>query len=189
VPCRSANRPAACAKVQSLRPKSLRGTRWQGDTGTISRVEGSGLRVAEMPGHRWPRRGSADETRRMLGAWVFMAPACCTAPFPALKPNHSRLFLSARRGDYPKAIPTNTAQWDARVASTHFTKSIISKPRMNSGMIQFLGTQIPRRRLRSSFMARSSYKTDTMQRHFGVIKLFFGSKIHGTIERFTASGN
>jgi hypothetical protein len=124
-----------------------------------------------------------------MGAWVFMALKCCAAPFPALKPNPNRLFLSAGRGDYPKAIPTNTAQWDARVASTHFTKSIISKPRMNSGMIQFFGTQMPRRLLERNFMPRSSYKTDTMQRHFSVIKLFFGSKIHGTIERFTASGN
>jgi len=100
-PCRSANRPAACAKVQRLKPKSQRGIRWLGDTGTTSRVEGVGLRDAETPGHRWPRRGSADETRRM-GAWVFMAPTCCAAPFPALKPNPSRSFLSAGRGDYPK---------------------------------------------------------------------------------------
>jgi hypothetical protein len=81
-----------------------------------------------------------------------MAPACCAAPFPDLKPNPSRSFLSAGRGDYPKSIPTNTAQWDVRVASTHFTKSIISKPRINSGMMQSFGTQMPRRLLDRNFI-------------------------------------
>ena len=33
-------------------------------------------------------------------------------------------------------------QCDARVASTHLTNSIINSPRMNSGMMQFLGNQI-----------------------------------------------
>ena len=33
-----------------------------------------------------------------------MAPTCCAAPFPALKPNPIRSFLSAGRGDYPKGF-------------------------------------------------------------------------------------
>jgi hypothetical protein len=33
-----------------------------------------------------------------------MAPKCCAAPFPALKPNPSSQFLSAGRGDYPKGF-------------------------------------------------------------------------------------
>jgi len=53
--------------------------------------------------------------------------------------------------------------------------------------MQFLGTQIPRRRLRSSFMTPALRTAGIEQRRFGVIKLFFGSKFHGAIKRFTAS--
>jgi len=80
------------------------GGEWGGGGATESpRVEGIGLRVGAMPRRRWLRLGRADETRRM-GAWVFMAPKCCAAPFPALNPNPSRSFLSAGRGDYPKGF-------------------------------------------------------------------------------------
>ena len=56
---------------------------------------------AEEPRRRRPRAESAGKPRGM-GEWVFMARKSCTAPFLALKPNPSRLFLSAGRGDYPK---------------------------------------------------------------------------------------
>lgn len=67
----------------------------------------------------------------------------------------------------------NLDQWDARVASTHLTNRTIISPRMNSGMMQFLGTQIPRRSFRSSFMSKALRTPDIEQRRFGVIKLFF----------------
>ena len=68
-------------------------------------------------------------------------------------------------------------QCDARVASTHLTNSNINSPRMNSGMMQFLGTQIPRRRLGNSFMSTALRTPEIEQRHFGVIKLFFGRSL------------
>ena len=43
---------------------------------------------------------------RGVGAWVFMAPRCWPLPFPALKLNPSRSFLSGGRGVYPKGFPT-----------------------------------------------------------------------------------
>ena len=57
----------------------------------------------EEPRRERPRAESAGKPRGM-GEWVFMAPKACTPPLPALKPNPSRSFLSAGRGDYPKGF-------------------------------------------------------------------------------------
>ena len=61
--------------------------------------EGVLLGIAETPRHERP--GTADaETPRGMGACVFMAPRCWPLPFPALKPNPNRSFLSGGCGDY-----------------------------------------------------------------------------------------
>ena len=59
--------------------------------------------MEEEPRRERPRVVSAGKPRGM-GAWVFMARKACTTPFPALKPNPSRSFLSGGRGDYPKGV-------------------------------------------------------------------------------------
>ena len=61
---------------------------------------GHGGMGEEEPRREKPRAESAGMPREM-GAWVFMARKACTTPFPALKPNPSRSFLSGGRGDYP----------------------------------------------------------------------------------------
>ena len=63
---------------------------------------GHGGMGEEEPRRKRPRAESAGKPRG-IGAWVFMARKACTTPFPALKPNPSRSFLSGGRGDYPKA--------------------------------------------------------------------------------------
>ena len=57
----------------------------------------------EEPRRKRPRAESASKPHG-LGEWVFMARKACTPPLPTLKPNPSRSFLSAGRGDYPKEI-------------------------------------------------------------------------------------
>jgi hypothetical protein len=96
-----------------------------------------------------------------------MALACCAAPFHTLKPNPSRSFLSAGRGDYPKGFRE----------SESVTRALIQGKDQQAKDYQRDGTRLrnpnPRLVLRSSFMARRSYKPVTMQQHFGVIKLLF----------------
>ena len=61
---------------------------------------------------------------RGMGAWVFMARKACTTPFPALKPNPSRSFLSGGRGDYPKEFCESESVEPAQISMTTFTVSV-----------------------------------------------------------------
>ena len=122
--------------------QSTEGACWQGDTGTWGRrnrgAKGQGQRAQVnragwVHGYSWhakPAHRPSLPSNQTLVAHTSAAAVVITL--------RGFVYLD---------------QCDARVASTHLTNRTIISPRMKSGMMQFLGTQIPRRRLRSSFMS------------------------------------